>query len=1390
MTESARATAVERTSKTDRKASRTGIAAAHPHPSDITAQMLSLQRTLGNRAVSKLATSSVSAGRPATPTEAVPASKGPSARVPAAAAQLRRKQSEASGAVRQRAAGDAAVQRLSLDDVIPDAILDPIKSIVKRVTGLGPDLTAKSDAAATGAQSETDAAAGQAVNDSGAQVAGEQAKTASAAGQAGVQGAKAEASAQAAQAAGGQQAQQLDNALPIADYVSDPVKPAVQAPPAAKLPGGDGEPPAAAPAAEGGWNCDESWVLEKISTIKKAVIEGLSKAVKSIVPESILNFAERGIAKVKSAIATVKQKVEAARRAVGQWIDDKLKPVREALTKAQKWVADLVDGAKKAISAKVSQLAAWASGKWAAIKSKVTGAVNGAIDWAKKGIGGLVDRAKSLAGRFWSMLPDWLKGPLADAGKTLAAPVAAAYKAVERATAWVEKKAVELKEKLQSLADRAVKWLGEKYQKVRALVAKAGQAIGRAVSWVKQKAVEVGRAVYAKIDKLTGGRLSKWLAAAAARLEQLKGKVCALTGELAGPCVERFLPDPVGAGGKSFTSLKTKVDMIVPIEGVPVKVAAGATVTIERTAKKYNAIIAGDGFLGVGFKLSGGAGGAGGSGGTGGPGGAAATGDVTVEGTLPQKAQAILALAGQGPGFPGVKIPVGAQPPAPATGTPGAAPAGTPGPVPAGTPPTAAPGAPAAAGAGGASISGDVGKQVKVSLTYTFDATADKTTCDGLGGLTAFLASQGAAILLPPPFSELMATGGRAAFADKLTSAKMTISDKASLKAKAGSLSGAASVEEGVSIEAKTGDDKSKSLIATIFQILSGELAAEFAPGGIGLSKVGAGLSGRQELRLAYNITQDKLDASLKQALTGSATLGVFAGMAGNLPEPLKELVRKILLCLPGATEGVVSFELSSNIVNLQELAAAVDTELNKGSGASAAGVWAAVSGFLKNRDNSYLEFSAKLTLTEKILNVKATGSGDGASGSAELGINRGQEIVLCPPVRLTGGGSASGIVVPAGAFVNPGRLCEEDALIKQFGNRRRDLNIDPDKDPKAQLRPDDAPVLDSFRRIYNRLDSWNIYLRTNNPDLYPEFQSTFQIEKKREQWLADLKARTKQYKEEFRDVSNLDPDKARKQYEDYVLGNIQKEIDDSNRAIAAWYRDKTGSTESIEGIIERVHAQGTELWREAWREAILQVNRVLAELWPPAKGALVQWLAAAKARHPLLDLSGPVGELDYIGSLATGYKGPPKQLIRFNPDKYDVDANLAAPPLAKYAIGVDGVAPDRKRIFGRTTSIAPLNQFSDKAHAELSARAKGYNKEDVFDVAIDSAELPVQERNRVATERLFKLREKLPDADYQRLLDELSTGGYLTADRKGVRGDLTEAQFKAMSAIMDRYDS
>lgn len=905
----------------------------------------------------------------------------------------------------QRTCGNHAVQRqlklvaangalnvqrdLSLDDVIPGAILNPVRSLVGQAGFFVSGVTAKSDKAAAGAQTEADAAATEAEGGSTSKLVTETLHAESAASQSAARVGTAEVAGQSGKAGGAAQARQMHSAVPAAEFATDPVRPAIQMPPGGVLPGGA---PAATPSAGDTWNCDESAIVGRVSAVRKEVVQSLTKAVKAVVPEEVLQFAQRGVAKLQSVVGGIKQKVDAAKHAVTKWIDDRMAPVRNAVQQAEHFVSEKIDGAKKAISGAISDATAWASKKWTALKTQVSTKVNEAIEWAKRGASGLLQKAKDLAGRFWDLVPEAIKGPLAGAATALAAPIVLASKAVDSTATWVEKKSGWLKQKLVAAADRATQWLSVKYQKVRALVVRAGEGFSKGIAWVRTRAADAGKFVYDAIDKLSGDRISKWRAAAAARLSELKGEACAFAGATAGPCVERFIPQPSGAGGKSFATLATKTDITVPIEGVPVKIAAGAKITIERTAGTYKAILSGEGSAGVAVKLSGGSGGAGGGGGS--------SGTLSVDGTLPNRALALLSLSGQAPALPAVPVPIGAAPKAPpvANGPQGTSPA----------PQTAG----SAPGGGSVDASAEAGTKVSVALTYLFDADpARKSTCDGLGGLSAFLASQGAAALLPAPFSHLAAAGGQAAFQDKLASAKMTYANTGGVSAKGsvGPAKGSAGVkmESGASLEAKT-DGKSKSIVLTLFQGLSGEGAISFVPDGIGLAKVSASLGGRQELGITYNITLDMANASFKQSLSGSATLGTFAGMLDSLPPAIRDPIRQRIPCLPNANEATVSFELSNNVANLRALAQALDSELNKGSGATAAGVWELVGGFLKDKNNSYIEFSAKLSLTEKVLGVNASASGDGVSGSAELSVTRGQEIELCPPIRPFGGGIAA----------------------------------------------------------------------------------------------------------------------------------------------------------------------------------------------------------------------------------------------------------------------------------------------------------------------------------------------------------------------------------------------
>jgi hypothetical protein len=384
-----------------------------------------------------------------------------------------------------------------------------------------------------------------------------------------------------------------------------------------------------------------------------------------------------------------------------------------------------------------------------------------------------------------------------------------------------------------------------------------------------------------------------------------------------------------------------------------------------------------------------------------------------------------------------------------------------------------------------------------------------------------------------------------------------------------------------------------------------------------------------------------------------------------------------------------------------------------------------------------------------------------------------------------------------------PPAQCDKlyDEVKKRFGDKERNKHVDPDKDAdKSRIRVDDAPVADRFRLIYNRLDSWDIYIRRVQETWYEEFTKEFSLNEKRLRWLSDLKAKTGDYKADFRNIGNFGVDQTRKKFEKDTLEKIEGEINTLNHSIANWYKGKSGDTDDLDTIIEKIHKKGTELWREEWGALILAVNRILSSLWPPARTRIINWVNEQRKLHPGADLSGPVGNIDYVGSLATGIKGAPKQFARFNVNKFDVDANLVAPPLAKFAMTFDHVKPDRKRIFaiGQGTSITPLLDFCFDTHRSLS-NVKGYDGKEQFDVVIDAPELPEQEWNRKGTERIYSIREDLRkklgdkpgEVRYNSMIEELSSAGLLEPADRGLqlKQEPTKDQAAKLNPILKKYE-
>lgn len=376
----------------------------------------------------------------------------------------------------------------------------------------------------------------------------------------------------------------------------------------------------------------------------------------------------------------------------------------------------------------------------------------------------------------------------------------------------------------------------------------------------------------------------------------------------------------------------------------------------------------------------------------------------------------------------------------------------------------------------------------------------------------------------------------------------------------------------------------------------------------------------------------------------------------------------------------------------------------------------------------------------------------------------------LAHPTRMIQRNGESGLTQEQKDLI--AKNVSEKLIIARFGDQFRNLGIIPEKESpqggvyKGSRRPDDAPIVDRFRQSYNQIEDWNIFIKTSHPELWDQF-TTLKLDEK--VIIQEVKKATKAYKAKFRDLAIKDIGPVSREYQTLVEG-MTTMIDRSIEGLAHWYKGITGK-EATELIKQEVHEIGTGQWRKSWREAIIKTNAVLAPLWAVAKQEIGEW--QTKQQLP----ESKIGELDYIGSLAKGYKGPPKQHVRFNPEKFDVDANLIAPGLTQFALEHDHQTPDRGRIFARKTTIEPLIKFAKLAHKALVENIPGYDADpnDPFDVALVVEESETEKKKAQVLAGLYELRETDREK-YERVERQLLIDGYLSLDEKGhesIRGDL-----------------
>jgi hypothetical protein len=813
----------------------------------------------------------------------------------------------------------------------------------------------------------------------------------------------------------------------------------------------------------GGWDCSSSEIMSMVSNMGDVVSRHVGNVGRRVLGEEgyarLVAFEDRISAGVRDAAAAVRRTAGQVAGRVSAWWQRTTAPIAARVQKVREGLARTWDGLQKGVKGWIDQRWKGLSAGWERLKTGVVSRLESAANGAKSFVSGAVERAKSVAGRFWSMLPGPVQGLVTGLGAAVVGPAALVIGAAQRLGAFVASHKDQILARLKEAGNAVARSVAKAYDGAKTMLsgvwAKVRQVGSTIAAAVRQKA----SALYAAADEASGGWLGKIRTSVAAIGPAIRDDVCAVLGTASAPCIKAALPKH-----GDFAEASLGGDLTVPVEGVPVKIAAGAKVTVtgdtanapagadRPTAQRYTAVIAGEGAISVAASLDGGGGG-------GSPGGGGGS-KVGVSVDLPQGGKAKLweritggpapatPAAGAKPGAPpaGGTAPASGGPapasggPAPASGGPAPTPGGTAparpstggGPAPGGAPKPATPGGAPAPGAapagqqpaapgGGSEMSAGVEAGLKGSAqaTYAFSADGkDAASCRGLGGLTTLLAAggaSGAASQLPPPFGLVGSAGGSLtadAFADQLTSLQMTFAQFGGLTVDlkhegVGSLKMAVSGERGVTLETAKEATGEQSVSASVFASLGGSIGGELGVGP--LSGVGgsAGASGRIYATLKYMPARDVIQTiDAGASITASVSLNNIQTLLDALPAPVAaEARRQAEPYLGGAGNATVEGTAAFKVSNLQKLGAELDAYFANPDGVSLDGVYSRVSAHIAA--NNELAITVTLTARSRIVGVSVSAEQSGQSGTVggnvSAALDVGQKLTLAS-ITITNG--------------------------------------------------------------------------------------------------------------------------------------------------------------------------------------------------------------------------------------------------------------------------------------------------------------------------------------------------------------------------------------------------
>jgi hypothetical protein len=320
--------------------------------------------------------------------------------------------------------------------------------------------------------------------------------------------------------------------------------------------------------------------------------------------------------------------------------------------------------------------------------------------------------------------------------------------------------------------------------------------------------------------------------------------------------------------------------------------------------------------------------------------------------------------------------------------------------------------------------------------------------------------------------------------------------------------------------------------------------------------------------------------------------------------------------------------------------------------------------------------------------------------------------------------------------------------VIESYG-AFRDTEVTVEDDMYSGERCDDVPIvrLVRIREFEARMMLQD--LRRQHEDGFSRKRANPELNKLMKdhaRTIADIKEASQQYKIDIRSASKSEEMalEAHKEAMTDVLERLKIIKDKALDLINELRRLDKKKGYDHAGYASNVMPEQAEFWKRRWLETSLAVNHVIDEHWSKVKTAMRDDALKAGAVD---DPNEAPWHLDYIGSLAKGVKGPPKQHIAFDPDKFDVDANLTAPILSAWALA-RGSVPDRDRLWGRKDPnlrrIGSLQSFQNAVHLALS-QIPGYDADDPFEVVVKAEVVVEDEAIELVKSYLIELKRLSP---------------------------------------------